>query len=110
MGDENPSGEPDHYAWKKMWGGGGRRRWGYLLMVWHPIQGRNNTPAHFTLYTNLLTLMCSSALSHLAFISADSSSPYMWVAFLAFISRCKVYYAALLAWFFSFWSEHIGQN
>ena len=56
------------------------------------------------------TLMCSSALSHLAFISADSSSPYMWVAFLAFISRCKVYYAALLAWFFSFWSEHIAQN
>ena len=56
------------------------------------------------------TLMCSSALSHLAFISADSSSPYMWVAFLAFISRCNVYYAALLVWFFSFWSEHIAQN
>ena len=90
-------------------GGGGGEEVGYLLMVWHPILGRNNTLAHFTQFTKE-TLMCSSALSHLAFISADSSSPYMWVAFLAFISRCNVYYAALLAWFFSFWSEHIAQN
>ena len=107
MGDENPSGEPDHYAWKKMWGG---------EEVGVPFDGLASHSGEkqysCSLYTNLLkkTLMCSSALSHLAFISAHSSSPYMWVAFLAFISRCKVYYAALLAWFFSFWSEHIAQN